>query len=467
MIIASTIVTFLLLLTVFSLEHFLHAHFYKTTIVVLISDIATIDDQLVFILKLNQPKLIMSLMNPLTVEAFDNYVIIDTGTTPITSSVNYIKYKVNPRGKFLIITLRYVPEDDLKSVFKTLWSFYIYNVVIYTNGMLVTWYPYQNNCGTSINIVVSNPKVNPFENKIPKNFQNCSFVITWDKIDIEVKNPHDESDPGYFVRLLNSLAHSMNTTPIYLIDNINYIASARDKGTYDDLKHEMVENKIDLAFAMAASTQNQHLGPELEISTSFLNIYSYFVLPPRRKITSSTSTLVIFSKTIWCLIVVSIFSMAFLWKILTQHSFQTCFFEVLHMFLQSTMTQRPRSTLQRVIFFLYFFYVVNLTSIYLSQLSGVLNSPSYEPKILTMKDIVASHHKLRFHAIYGLFFEEKSLHDALMRKRIPETKPVSIPVQLKDFSQKLNHGIILLHGGRHYIRNFQEVQVATYDKVTI
>ncbi|KAJ3665564.1 hypothetical protein Zmor_001055 [Zophobas morio] len=333
----------------------------------------TFDDRLVFALRLIQPKLIIHPKNSPNLEIFNNYIIFETNLTSLLLCVDSLKHKIKTKGRFLIILQNVSSDDEIKTIFETLWSHYVYNVVVYSKWTsFLTWYPYSigNHCGTAFNLV-KNAK-HPYDNKIPKHLKGCSINASWEDLALAIKNPIDKRDPGYSVRVLDTIAEKMKVYVVYVKSNV----SIRLPGTkkYLEWKKDMLERSIDLTFIVRNFPAP--IGPEFQMSVSYFETYSFLVLPPRRKITSSTNTLVIFSAEIWCLITVTVLFMTALLKNFTNGSLQRCFFEVFRFMLQSPIKLVPKSRLNRFIFVFFFFYNCNLNWIYVSQLSGVLSKPS-------------------------------------------------------------------------------------------
>ncbi|KAJ3651807.1 hypothetical protein Zmor_017817 [Zophobas morio] len=458
------VIEFLLLQTVKPLEDFIWQNFNKETIILISSNLDTLDDRLIFILYLPQPKLIIHPKKSPNLEIFNNYIITETNLTSLSLSINSLKYKTQTKGRFLIIPHKDFSEDETKSAFETLWSHYIYNVVIYINWTsFVTWYPYsfENHCGTVFNLM-ENIKF-PYDNKIPRRLQGCSINASWDELALAIKNPLDKRDPGYSVRLLDTVAEKTNANIIYLKRNAKYMSNGIKQ--FSKWKNELLEQTIDLAFVI--KNVPEPLGPEFEMSVSYFETYCFFVLPPRRKITSSTNTLVIFSAEIWSLIAITIIFMTVLLKNFTERSLQHCFFEVIRFMLQSSIKRVPKTTLTRFTFVFFFFYNCNLSWIYVSQLSGVLSKPSYEPKISTIQDLALSNKVLRFNNLWDQFFKGRIFEKEIFEKKIsiPDEKN-SFKDQLTEFLKNLDHGFINSNSRMHFIKNYEKLHAVSHDKIT-
>ncbi|EFA05443.1 hypothetical protein TcasGA2_TC015623 [Tribolium castaneum] len=369
------------------------------------------DEKLQFLFKLNQTKILTNPIPSQCLEEYHNYIIVEQNIDNLVY-LQELKFSIDTKSRFLLI-LENTTEDDLKQIFETCWHLYIFNVVIYNWTDFVTWYPYDitSKCGTSVNLVTESP--NPYANKIPKKLHNCPVNITWEMQPMAIKAPFDKTDPGYNIRLMDTVAKQINLNVTYLIENINYLTLGRIKGEYSDLRNEIIGRNIDLGFAFGEN--GKQVGTELELSLPFTDTNCFFILPPRRKIQSSFSTLVVFSIPIWGLIFLSIFLMTTLWKILTGVSFGTSLFQMVQLLLQCVIIHQPKNTLQKLAFVLFFCYVLNLNWIYISQLSGILSQPSYEPKILKLEELAKSDKKLDYVDVYNTFLLEKDFYDDLVK----------------------------------------------------
>ena len=446
MITITIIVQLLLFQTVISLKEFITKQFSQEIIVIVSSSFSNLDTKLNFIFQLNQSKLIITSQNVSNLESFNNYLIIEQNLTSLSPCIDSMKSSVNTRGKFLVVVQENTTEDETKLVLETLWRFYIYNVVIYTNwSIFVTWYPYHpdNHCGTTINLVESQT---PYDNKIPTHLNSCPIRASWVEMPLVIKTPFSKRDPGYGIRVIDTVAEKINLSVIYL-------------------KTEMGSPHTDADLFLTLSDNQKPVGTEFELSTHYTEINCYFVLPPRRKITSSTSTLVVFSTDIWMMMFVSILSMIILWKHLTKGSLQTCFFQIVRLILQGILRQIPDGTLARVVSALFFFYILPLSWIYVSQLSGVLSQPSYEPKISTIQEFAESTKRLKIDDTWEKFLKTKGVYTQIVKKQIKSNKTNSFDEDVNQFIQNLDYAIILSDTRLLFFKNYEKLEVLSQDKV--
>ena len=130
------------------------------------------------------------------------------------------------------------------------------------------------------------------------------------------------------------------------------------------------------------------------------------------------------------------------------------------------MKRVPKNTLTRFTFVFFFFYNCNLNWIYVSQLSGVLSKPSYEPKLSTIQDVALSNKILRFNSFWDQFFEGTIFEKEIFEKKIdiPDEKN-SFKDQITDFLKKLDHGFVNSNTRMHFIKNYEKLHVVSHEKV--
>ena len=177
----------------------------------------------------------------------------------------------------------------------------------------------------------------------------------------------------------------------------------------------MIKNNIGLAMITKDS-----MGPPLkylEISRFFSDFDVFFILPPRSRITNSVQILQIFTAQTWFLIFISTLLLVVLWKLITQKTFHTSFFQIIEMMLQSSTTQKPENTFQKLFKRQVLFYFLNLKWFYIGELSGILSQPSYEPKILSITDLINSNKIVKFPDGYLPTFRGKCFYDGVLSKR--------------------------------------------------
>lgn len=432
------------------LEEFISRHFFERTLVVVTSNVANMDPKLTFILNLIQPKLITTPKNIPNFQRFKHYIITESNVNRLSSSVNLLKDSINTRGQFLVIIQNNTTESDIKSLLMEMLHFYIYNVVIYANwSTFLTWYPYnsENHCGTTINIVKS--KLNPFDNKLPTHLNRCPIVVPWNRIRLAVKTPFNKTDPGHGIRVIDTIGEKLNATIIYTENN------------------ELVENSVNeyMTFALAAGSKRRFVGSPLDISFFYVESYCFFVLPPRRKITSSASTLVVFSKQIWTMLSVSVVLMTILWRHMTKLPLRTCCFQITRLLLQGTLRRMYLySTFNRLVCGMFLLYTLFLNWIYVSQLSGILSKPSYEPKITTIGELASSNKKLELSGVWERFLSADIKYKDLVKKQI-KLNFTSVDEQIKHFVQQPDYGLILTHNRLMFIKNFEQLELLTQEKV--
>ncbi|RZB39323.1 uncharacterized protein BDFB_002879, partial [Asbolus verrucosus] len=424
------------------------------------------DERLEFIFHLNQPKIVTNTQIP---GEFENYILIENSLDILRDSLEKWKYNFNTRGNILVIFQKNYTEDDLRSAFETLWSFYIYNVVIYNNWTdFVTWYPYkrENKCGNRVNLVTNPKSLNMFENKIPKHLGGCPITVTWNNMSFGIKSPFEDRDPGYVIEAINTIGKIIDANITYLKNNSNYFILSLKTGNYFHLIQDMTTRKIDLGVTIAG--ESVRFEKELETTKPLFRMDQYFILPPRKKIRNSGKIFGIFSLGTWSITFATLLIMATFWKYLTQISLVTTVFYMVQLSLQCVVNRIPKKTIPRIVFLLYIFFIMNLSWFYTSQMSSVLTSPSYEPKIRTISELVQSEKKLKFYSTYKRHLEsyDPKIFEILMSKRLTNSDTLNPFGIIEDFLTHLNFGVILSHEeSSHVIKNSQKLEIVSENKI--
>jgi hypothetical protein len=459
-------VLILQIITIHSLENFIDRHFQDETVVLVSSDFGVWGENLDFLLRRqDRPKVIANPGVPgEMITPFKNFVFVEADFDHFVPVLGQLRHKFNTRGQLVVIFHENSTEDDLKSTFETLWSYYVYNVVVYANlTRFVTWYPYSSasRCGSVVNLV-TNAK-SPFANKIPKDLGGCPVNITWNRVSYVVKIPFDDEDPGYAVKVLNTIGEKMNVKMVYLNDNINYFSLAIKYGTFHHLVQDMTRRHIDVALTIG----DLHQGKKVETGQHILLFGQYFVLPPRKRVPRGGKFLEIFSDETWWSILVSVVSMSIVWRFVTGKELIGSVFYVVQLAVQNVVKQAPKSTTSRLIFVTFLLSATTLNWCYLSQLSSVLTEPSYEPKIQTISDLVKSDKKLRFWEFYKDHFATygREICENLMNRRVENSDSMTHSGMIREFVADLEYGVVLGEIALFQFKNPKVLQVLSYDNV--
>jgi hypothetical protein len=220
---ASSLLLIVEMATALSLQNFINLHFHDDSVVVVSSNFENWHPKLQPLLHLHNPKIAANPRVPHSLRAYKNYIIVEDDPDALTASVDRLLYNFDPRGRILVIFHENSTEDDLKSTFETLWSYYVHNVVVWANWTrFVTWYPYgvDNRCGTVVNLVTN---LSPFADKIPQDMHGCPVKVTWNKFSYAVRSPFDRRNPGYAIKFLDTIAQQMNIEMQYLRNNSDYL----------------------------------------------------------------------------------------------------------------------------------------------------------------------------------------------------------------------------------------------------
>jgi hypothetical protein len=315
---ASSLLLIVEMATALSLQNFINLHFHDDSVVVVSSNYENWHPKLQPLLHLHNPKIAANPRVPHSLRAYKNYIIVEDDPDALTASVDRLLYNFDPRGRILVIFHENSTEDDLKSTFETLWSYYVHNVVVWANWTrFVTWYPYgvDNRCGTVVNLVTN---LSPFADKIPRDMHGCPVKVTWNKFSYAVRSPFDRRNPGYAIKFLDTIAQQMNIEMQYLHNNSDYLLENMRNGSYHYLVHDVTVKRIDVGVAYASLTHR--LDRHVETTRPFFQTNQFFVFPPRKKLKANRNILGIFSAAIWTAILFSITAMIV-------EKWKTCWFQ--------------------------------------------------------------------------------------------------------------------------------------------
>jgi hypothetical protein len=463
---ASSLLLIVEMATALSLQNFINLHFHDDSVVVVSSNFENWHPKLQPLLHLHNPKIAANPRVPHSLRAYKNYIIVEDDPDALTASVDRLLYNFDPRGRILVIFHENSTEDDLKSTFKTLWSYYVHNVVVWANWTrFVTWYPYgvDNRCGTVVNLVTN---LSPFADKIPQDMHGCPVKVTWNKFSYAVRSPFDRRNPGYAIKFLDTIAQQMNIEMQYLRNNSDYFLENMRNGSYHYLVHDVTVRRIDVGVAYASLTHR--LDRQVETTRPFFQTNQFFVFPPRKKLKANRNILGIFTAAIWTAILFSITAMIVFWKHLTREPLPWSVFFVVRLTFQS-IGNPPKSALLRVVFLLFVVYMTALNWIYLSQLSSILTSPQYEPQIRKMEDLLVSDKKLKFKTVHVQFLAAfgNTTYRNLIGRRLEDDDRMDHFGLIRDFVDKRDHGIVMGETDLAWIKNNKKLEVLVHDKVRV
>ncbi|EEZ97474.2 hypothetical protein TcasGA2_TC011308 [Tribolium castaneum] len=380
-----------------------------------------------------------------------------------TIAKNY--YRLNSRAKFLIIFRKKHTKEELKHVFATLWSYYIYNVVILTNGSnFVTWYPYKSasKCGTVVNLVTNTES--PFGGKIPKTFGKCPVNVTWTSLSFAVKSPFNKNNPGYSIQYLDTIGEKLDLRIVYLTENIDYVALAIQAGNWTHLAQHMKRFKIDCAPVI------EHLGStytEIEWTKPFHQWGEHFAFPPRKMIRTSWKLYSIFSHEIWLTLIVSFVVMSLFWAQISKMSLGSAFLVIFRLIIQCALASVPRKILPRLTFIIFLLGICNLNWLYLSKLSSELTQPSYEPKIKNIADLIKSDKKLSYFKSFDESLKQfgTEIFRNLANRRLKKPDALNPSMKLITDFVESDYGIILGDVNLFLFKNPEILEVLWQDNI--
>lgn len=460
---------FIRILISYSLKQFLIEHFSNNSFAIICSNMYQWSEDLNLVCQMPQAKIIGTPIGISShIDTYHSYIILEDNPTNVRETLlKHLRYKFNSRAKFLIILKENCTDKTLKSLFHTLWSSYIYNVVIlYNLTNFVTWYPYhyKSLCGTKICLIKNPSIISIYANKIPTNLGGCPINVTWNNLSIIIKDPFSKNNTGYAVSFFNVIAEKINATLIYLKNNTDYFNLNYIKDSYIDLVQDMVSRNIDASFAVHNHFYRHH--KELERTSPLEQSYQLFVFPPRKKTWHKDQLLKIISVHTIFLILLSILAMTLFWKFQTKSTFTSSGFVAFQMLVQGTIARKPKKWLTKTIFFIFITNTMILNSIYSSHINSLLIQPTYEPHIRKFADIIRLKKKIiisNFHKGSLKGYSNKTFN-SLLKLRINKN-PIYSDLY-SEFLEKNEHGIVTSEFELLYrFTNPEDLEQVLHDKV--
>lgn len=332
------------------------------------------------------------------------------------------KISWNPRAKFIIIFLG-TNNETIDVIFQLSWDKYITNIAVIQNTYIFTYFPYDvgGNCGKNISkTMLGSCEILPediFVEKVPIISSNgCeakSVVNIFVPGTISIKMEIEKSvESGFEVVLVANLIRRCNLTIRNELFEEPYFNIKFPNGSYGGPIKYLFDKRSDLALG--------HLWPSEEFFEDFEISYPYVLdkmvwyVPAARPGEQWKSLFLIFSKTLWLLILFSLIFNIITWRcfgqIITVHSnsLKNTAWCVLYswytLFLGSY--NFPQNIVTRILVTVWVFIGFFLASAYQSQLLSILTTPIYEHQISNLQELVDSNLKIEFEEIFMSGFTE-------------------------------------------------------------
>ncbi|GFG32576.1 hypothetical protein Cfor_11649, partial [Coptotermes formosanus] len=356
---------------------------------------------------------------------------------------------LNSRARFLILTqdemMLYIALGELRDL-------NVLNAVVLVparNNSSInayTWFPYfpPGECGKeSIKAILLDEclmenstkfvrNVPFFQQKFPHNLYGCPIIVStfpWPPF-IIAPQTHGESDKVFYtkgleIKLLNTIAHNMNSTLHYLAPPANDSKwGFRDSsGSWTGLVGEVFYKKADVAFASMTATDERKL--YLDPTITYWSNYVVWIVPRPKFISGWRSLLGIFKPTMWAVVVVAYLLASVSLCSLTHTVLRlkepalyrntgSCMLVTWSLSLEMGAHVQPRGLIMRFVFICWVIYCFQISTAYKSSLISSLTNPHLEPAILNMKQLVNS--RLKFEYTTGLYDYFDDAADANMRQ---------------------------------------------------
>ncbi|KAI2474304.1 Ionotropic receptor 176 [Diabrotica virgifera virgifera] len=336
------------------------------------------------------------------IQSFGDFVFIQNSIESLVITLTGFNKSQNwhSTSKFLIL-VRNLTESDLKTVFKQLWIFNIYNAVVSTDfKVFFTWFPYskENNCGKNYNIIKVET-MDPFIGKIPKKLNFCTFNIT---IGPTLVYFDETTKTGVYATLAKTIQKQLNLN-LNLINVHDYIERLTKDDSYDLFIYDMVTYNIDAGFNGALYSRRIP-DYECEYTRAVSRDYVYLISPPRQII--EPNMVIVFPYNLYFpLLAVFIISVV-IWKILVKIKLKDAIFSMYRLYITMGIEMTNVISLKSVSVFLafLFFFVYHICTFHQTKLSSVLASPQLTPKVKNLNQFLKSNYifKCEPYVIYAL-----------------------------------------------------------------
>lgn len=356
---------------------------------------------------------------------------------------------LNSRARFIILTQ---DEITMHIALRELRDQNVANAVLMVptgNNSSVrayTWFPYlpPGECGkknvTAIfldeclmgNSAMFVGKVPFFPQKFPHNLYGCPIVAStfpWPPFIIK-SQANEDGDKVFYaegleIRLLRTIAHSLNATLEYLPPpaNDSKWGEYQPSGSWTGLVGDVYYKRADVALASMTATEERK--QYLETTIAYWSNSVVWIVPRPRFISGWRSLLGIFKPTMWAVVLVAYMLASIALCSLTHTVFRlresdfyrnpcNCFMATWAVTLEMGAHVHPRGLIMRFVFICWVIYCLQISTAYKSSLISSLTNPHLEPPILNMKQLANS--RLKFQYTVGLsdYFDDPA--DANMKR---------------------------------------------------
>lgn len=226
------------------------------------------------IFSLPYPKILLNVDNQLYLfpekELNVSYVLLLDNAEQLKNVVtNFTKRTEYNNHMNHLIIMNDTRDIDIKKVFRLLWKYDVYNVVLTLPHSGYTWYPYKKNnkCGTRVKVKsfdMCSITANPFSNKLPKSGSACVLKGILVTFPVFVQNFNDRfGRPGLVEMLIATLEKTMNVSILVGNESRQVVYTEHlDNVMLTNLTNTIVEEGIDIVATLFWPTVHHQIGKQ-------------------------------------------------------------------------------------------------------------------------------------------------------------------------------------------------------------
>lgn len=372
------------------------------------------------------------------IESADCYIVIVGSTLELNNNLMHLKNTSswNAHAKFIIISYESSNIHVLRESVTVLWNYYVINFVILMQQLnssvyIFTWFPYENNdCGTnfentreldSCEFGKFNTNDVLFPNKIPQDMHGCLLrviSVVWPPYVISPPDKiiNDETaihlNNGYDVLLINVLAQKMNlTVKFYSFEQPENFGEIYPNGTLTGLLQKLFLKKCDIGIGAMYPSRERH--KYFDHSVPYLQDMIAWTVPVSKPVSKWMNYLVLLTPYTMIFCVILIIISCFLVYLLARnrpehslfHSISSCLVAVLAISFFNNTFIEPRFSILRIFMLIWVFYSIHVGILFQTALMHSFSSPSTEPQLNNMKDLITSGMKYSFKEQTLIYFK--------------------------------------------------------------
>ncbi|KAI2474207.1 Ionotropic receptor 171, partial [Diabrotica virgifera virgifera] len=426
---------------------------YSTMI---ISSQSNIDHDIVF--SPNPKRIITNLAKNGLLHKDENIIFVERNLVDFQRTLNLFNKssRWQSKSKFLVILEELNNDNDMITLFQSLWRINIYNAVVdLGSNRFYTWYPYakENQCGTKFNIKRVEEE-DPLIGKIPRKLHNCNLNIISPISEFKIYYD-DNGKKGFIPSYLNTVGKKLGLKVNFKSIN-NYFKHQSKYGNHELLMYDLETFNIEGAI-YGAHFDMLLPGYQCEYSTTMYKTIMYLICPPRRQMVPNL--LVLFSLKIYFIYMLSILLIAVVWKLFCRLQFGVALMDTYRLFVAlQTGVKRILNPKTSLFLMLVIWYSTHMNLFYQTELSSKLTSPTLTPKIKTIEDFLNSDLKVCSNPAMDVMMLPRGL-DTYNRFTSKTINSVNFLEAFNLFLEKPEHAYILLSNLLYQLKNIKDFEV--------